>query len=135
MVSLKEINTEVDNQYGPFIVEDVDGGDVILRNPIRLVANERAQLSEKDAALRAAQEAQDANAALDVGRDILRLVSVGDGGERLLDELGDDAAKLMYVLRLYSEAVQLGEALSSDESSTDTAQPSSPTSPSITAST
>lgn len=114
MVSLNQINQEVDNKYGPFVVEDVPGGEVVLRNPIRLTSNERDQLMKLESELRAAQKASDTNAALAAGSELVEIVSVGDGGKRLLKELGDDPSKLMFVLELYSEAVQLGEAKRSE---------------------
>jgi hypothetical protein len=112
MVSLNDINQEADEKYGPFVVEDVPGGDVVLRNTLRLTRNELDQFSQLDAKIKAAQG--DPNKVLDVMAEVFVLVSVGDGGKRLLDALGDDPPKLMHLLTLYREATQPGEALPSE---------------------
>jgi hypothetical protein len=112
-ISLDQINSEVENRYAPFVIEDVPGGDVQLRNAIRLAKSERAQLTELHGELAKVQDSGDAEAALDLTRRVVRLLSVGDGGERLLDAIGEDAAKLTYILQMYAEDTQMGEALRS----------------------
>ena len=123
MVSINQINKEADERYGPLIVEDVPGGDVTLRNLIRCTDNEMAQVSQLDARLKQAQKEGDVVAAIKCARDSIELIAVGQDGKRLLDDIGEDAAKLMYVLELWSEATQAGEALRSDNSSETTATP------------
>jgi hypothetical protein len=115
MVSLTQINEEVEQKYGPFVIEDVPGGDVTLRNPIRLTENERHRLGELHRSLnQTEQDAPDEDAVVARIREILDLVAVGDGGKRLSEEVGDDAGKLLHVFRLYAEAMQLGEASPSE---------------------
>ena len=123
MVSLSDINKEADERYGPFIVEDVPGGDVTLRNIIRCTENEISQISQLDGRMKEAQKNSDMGAALACARDLIELVAVGQDGRRLLDEIGDDASKVMYILELWAEATQAGEALRSDSSSVTTATP------------
>ena len=123
MVSLTQINKEADERYGPLIVEDIPGGDVTLRNLIRCTENEMAQVAELDSRLRTAQKENDVVTAIKVARDLIELVAVGQDGRRLLDALGDDSAKLMYLLELWAEATQAGEALRSGSSSETTATP------------
>jgi hypothetical protein len=116
MVSLNDINEEVDEKYAPFVVEGVDGGDVVLRNAIRLTDNERHQLFELDSALKKAKEAGTAtmDSALEHATSMLKIVGVGDGGERLVAALEGDPAKLLHVMRLYTGATQPGEASRSE---------------------
>ena len=113
-ISLDQINTEVENRYAPFVIEDVPGGDVVLRHAIRLAKSERAQLTELNAELEKVRQSGDVEAALDFSRKVVCLLSVGDGGSRLIDVIGEDAAKLTYVLQAYAEATQMGEALNSE---------------------
>lgn len=112
MVSLNQINTEVDQKYGPFVVEDVPGGDVTLRNPVRLVESERAQLVGLNAEIKAAEG--DVNKVIAAAESLLKLVSVGDGGKRLVAALDGDAAKLIHLVNLFTEATQMGEASRSE---------------------
>jgi hypothetical protein len=123
VVTLNEINTETDNRYGPLVIEDIPGGDVTLRNLIRCTENEMDQVSKLDTKLREAQKASDMKAALGCAKELLEIAAVGTDGERLLEALGDDSAKVMYVLELWAEATQAGEALRSDSSSATTATP------------
>ena len=113
-LSLDKINTEVENRYAPFVIADVPGGDVVLRHAIRLAKSERAQLAELNAELAKVQQSGDIEAGLEFTRKVLRLLSVGDGGQRLIKVIGEDAAKLTYVLEAYAEATQMGEALRSE---------------------
>lgn len=112
MVSLNDINKEADEKYGPFVIDDVPGGEVVLRNALRLTKSERQQLSELDAEIKAAKG--DANKVIDAAGKLLGLVAAGDGGKRLLDALGDDATKVIHVVTLYREATQPGEASRSE---------------------
>lgn len=114
MVSLNDVNTEVENKYGPFVVEDVEGGDVYLRNILRLTKNEREQVKQLDGRMKDAKAANDMNVALECAKDMVRLVAAERAGDRLLDALGDDPAKLMYVIELWAEATQPGEASGSE---------------------
>lgn len=123
MVSLTQINEEADERYGPLIVEDVPGGDITLRNLIRCTENEMDQVTKLDARLREAKKSNDVGQALRCAKDLLRLVAVGKDGDRLITELGDDSAKVMYVLELWAEKTQAGEALRSASSSVTTATP------------
>lgn len=112
MVSLNDINSEVDEQFGPFVVEDVDGGDVYLRNVIRLPKADRDRVYSMQTEV--AEAKGDTNKVLELTADMLRIIGDGDGGDRLVEALGDDPKKLMYVLGLYMEATQLGEASRSE---------------------
>lgn len=121
MVSWNDVETEANEKYGPFVLEDVPGGDVTLRNIIRLTKNERQRVTELNAEIKAAKG--DTNVVLDAAVELLKLVAVGDGGTRLVGAMADDPPKIMAVLNMYSEATQLGEALRSEGSSTATATP------------
>ena len=123
MVSLNQVNAEADERYGPFIVEDVPGGDVTLRNIIRCTENEIDQVSKLDGRMKEAQKNSNVGAALACARELIALVADGQDGKRLLDEIGEDPAKVMFVLELWAEATQAGEALRSDSSSGTTATP------------
>jgi hypothetical protein len=116
MVSLNDINEEADRKFAPFVVDGVEGGDVVLRNSIRLSENERHQLFELDSKLKAIKKSggDRLDAALGHARDMMLLVAVGDGGKRLLDALEDDPAKLLALMTMYSEATQVGEASRSE---------------------
>jgi hypothetical protein len=111
MVSWNDVESEANEKYGPFVLEDVPGGDVTLRNIIRLTKNERQRVSELNAAIEAAKG--DTNIVLDSAAELLKLVAVGDGGTRLIEAMADDPPKIISVLNLYTEATQLGEALPS----------------------
>lgn len=114
MVSLNDINHEADEKYGPFIVDDVPGGDVKLRNALRLAPNEREQMRKLDAAFKAAVHDKDGIKILECGSDLLKLVAVGDDGNRLLGAIEHDPVKVVHILTLYREATQPGEALPSE---------------------
>lgn len=112
-ISLDQLNTEANERYGPFVIEDVPGGDVQLRHALRLAKSERARLQELQGRVKKMQSAKStttADGAVDAMADTIRLLAVGDGGERLLTALDGDAAKLALILELYGKATQLGEA-------------------------
>lgn len=113
-ISLDQINSEVERRYAPFVVEDVPGGDVAMLSPLRMPKPDRNRLLEMNDSLKAAQKSNDVQALLGLAHDVVRLVSVGKQGDRLLKAIGDDLAKLMYVLEQYMEAVQLGEVSRSE---------------------
>lgn len=123
MVSLNQINEEADQKYGPLIIEDVEGGDVTLRNLIRCTENEMSQVAGLDKRMKDAQKNSDVPGAVAAARDLIELVGIGHDGKRLLEHLQGDAAKIMYVLELWAEATQAGEALRSGNSSETTATP------------
>lgn len=112
MVSWNEVEAEANEKYGPFVLEDVPGGDVTLRNVIRLTKNERQRVSELNATMKSAKG--DVNAILAAAAELLELVAAGDGGARLVEALADDPPKIMAVLNLYMEATQPGEASRSE---------------------
>lgn len=115
MVSLSEFNQEVDEKFAPFDIDltDTPGEDVVyLRNALRLTKNERHQLTELEAQMKAVDG--DPEKALDLIKQVFILVGAGDDGKRLMDAMGDDPPKLMWMLRKYREATQPGEALPSE---------------------
>lgn len=114
MVSLNDINSEADEKFGPFVVDDVPGGEVALRNALRLPPKARAQMRRLEAALRGAIESKDADKILECGADLLKLVAADDGGQRLLDAIDYDPTRVVHILGLYREATQPGEASRSE---------------------
>lgn len=110
MVSLNDINKEADEKYGPFVIDDVPGGEVELRNALRLPPDERDRLAKLNAALKSARDAKDQNKALDVMAELLKLVAVGDSGDRLLEAIEYDATKVAHIISLYKETTMPGEA-------------------------
>ena len=123
MVSLNDINKEADDKYGPLVIEDIPGGDVMLRNLIRCTENEMDQVVKLENRLRSAKKESNTLDALSCARELLRVVAAGQDGQRLLDAIEDDSAKVMYVLELWAEKTQAGEALRSENSSETTATP------------
>jgi hypothetical protein len=114
MVSLKQVTDEVDKRFTPLIFDDVPGGEVVLRNAIRLAKNERAQLQQLASSVQGLKkETVSEDEIVDKLHSLIELIGLGDGGRRLIDELGDDLAKLMVVFEMYAEETQLGEALRS----------------------
>lgn len=113
-ISLDQINQEVDNRYAPFVVEDVPGGDVTMLSPLRLPKAQRGKLFALHKEIGTARDSEDVDALVKLSENVIDLVSVGDGGKRLLKELGGDLGKMTYILQLYSEQVGLGEASRSD---------------------
>lgn len=112
MVSWNDVEAETNEKYGPFVLEDVPGGDVTLRNIYRLTENERHRVRELNAKLKAAKG--DVDTVLNAATELLELVALGDGGVRLVEALAGEAPKIMHVLNLYMEATQPGEALHSE---------------------
>lgn len=117
-ISLNQINAEADKRFQQFVVDDVPGGQVVLRNAIRLQKSERAQLVGMNKAiveLKASAEAGefDEDEMLDLVGKFFDVVAIGDGGKRLVDALDGDLAKLMVLMEMYAEDTQLGEALRS----------------------
>ena len=114
MVSLDQINKEAETRFKPFVIEGIPGGDVVLRNAMRLPKAERAQLRKLHAEVASLKDGgADENAALAVFGKFFALLAIGDAGKRLADAVGDDPAKLMILLEMYAEDTQLGEALRS----------------------
>lgn len=116
MVSLTEINEEVESRYAPFVIDDVPGGPVTLRSALRLPKGERDGLFRLVAKIKAMKQEQvDENPEqlIDLIGEAIEFLAAGDGGARLLTALDGDLGKLVYVFELYSKATQLGEALSS----------------------
>src|SRR5690348_9055756 len=109
-LSLNDINSEVDAQYRPFMVDDVPGGEVVLRSPLRLSKEARSGFKGLNTKIREAQAEGDLDALVSLAGEVVRTVAEGDGGDRLLDALGDDPAKLMFVLEKYMEVAMPGEA-------------------------
>lgn len=112
MVSWNDVEAEADQKYGPFVLEDVPGGDVTLRNIYRLAENERHQVKELNDKIKAAKG--DVDIVLNAAVAVLELVAVGDDGKRLVEALGGEPPKILHVLNLYMEATQPGEALHSE---------------------
>lgn len=102
-ITLENIQKAADDKYGPFVVEGVPGGDVVLVNALRLSKDKRAKLTAMQS-----DEDGDQDEKL---RDMIRLVAQdAASGKRLLDALGDDLAQLAVVLNEYGQAARLGEA-------------------------
>lgn len=112
-ISLDQINQEADKKFGPFVVTGVPGGDVTLRNAVRLAKSERDKVRQMQGKIKTLRESQDETGTLKLLADFFDILSVGDGGKRLVKEIGDDPAKLMVLMEMYAEDTQLGEALRS----------------------
>lgn len=112
MVSWNDVEAEADEKYGPFVLEDVPGGDVTLRNLFRLTKNERHRVRELNGQIKGAKG--DVDTVMDAAVELLELVATGDDGTRLVAALADEPPKIMHVLNLYMEATQPGEALRSE---------------------
>lgn len=123
-ISLDQLNTEADKRFAPFVVDDVPGGPVTLRNALRLakVDRDRIRKLQKDVSklkLKTdADESSDSSAAEEAVVGMLQkmfevLSAEAGGGKRLSEAVGDDPAKLMLLMEMYAEDTQLGEALRS----------------------
>jgi hypothetical protein len=120
-ISLGDLQKAADEKYGPFVIEDVPGGDVVLLNSLRLpkekkVELERLQTGAVELAKRlAAGELSDdelKEATVNPGFSrILRLSCESDeAADRLFDVIGDDFGLLVNIWNAYTEAVNPGEA-------------------------
>ena len=114
-ISLDQINAEADARFGPFIIEDVPGGDVVLRNVMRISKDARAKIRVLAQTIEGLnpESADDEAKGLASLRDFFAIIAEGDGGKRLCKEVGDDAGRLMVLMEMYTEATQMGEALRS----------------------
>lgn len=123
-ISLDQLNAEADKRFAPFVVDDVPGGSVTLRNALRLPKADRDRLRklQKDVnklkLATDADESGDSSAAEEAVVGMLQkmfgiLAAEAGGGDRLSEAVGDDPAKLMLIMEMYAEDTQLGEALRS----------------------
>lgn len=126
--TLDDIRAATEEKFGSFDIE-LPGGELKLRNPLRMSKEERAEFSRLQKALRPAepkkddegqevevelteeQEVAQETEQIDKIRAILTCVAESSTlAKELINVLGDDLGQTATVFRLYSEKVQAGEA-------------------------
>jgi len=99
-VTLASIRDAADKKYGPYIIEDIEGGDVTLMNPLKLSKAKRKKLAELDSE----GEVDDKLA------DTIRLAASAADAKRLLAAIGDDLPLLAEIVKAWGATARVGEA-------------------------
>lgn len=102
-ITLQDIRDAADKKFGPLVVKDVPGGDVVLLNPARLS-------KEKRGALKSAVEQEDLDEQERLEQIVKATAKTPDHAKRLLKEFKDDLGGLAVVLESYNQGSQMGEA-------------------------
>lgn len=107
--TLDDIRKAADAKYGSTDIQVDDTTTVVLRNPLRLSKDERAELSALQNGLD--DDGDDAVDQAEILQGTLRLVATNKKDvEKLLKAAGDDLAVLAQIVESYGKGVQVGEA-------------------------
>jgi hypothetical protein len=102
-LDLDALRAEANNKYKNLVVRGV-----VFRGLMRVSKDERERCNEMMAARKLGNEQTDVT---EFYRDMLMLVAEDKAeAEKLLDEIGEDAAVLDTLVALYFERTQVGEA-------------------------
>lgn len=109
-ITLDDIRAAAEAKYGSYDIDLGDGRTLVMRNPLRLNKDERAQLT-------ALQTTTDEDVEVDQEQgfaDIIRLVAAHKGtADEFLGAVGDDLVILVETIQGYQKACQVGEASAS----------------------
>jgi hypothetical protein len=102
-LDLDALRAEANNKYKNLVVRGV-----VFRGLMRVSKDDRERFNEMMAARRAGEEQEDVT---EFYRDMLMLVAEDKSeAEKLLEDIGEDAAVLDTLVSLYFERTQAGEA-------------------------
>lgn len=102
-LDLDALRAEANNKYKNLTVRGV-----VFRGLMRVSKDDRKQFDDMMAARKAGEEQTDVT---EFYRDMLMLVAEDKGeAEKLLEDIGEDAAVLDTLVSLYFERTQVGEA-------------------------
>lgn len=105
-LTLDDIRAAVERKYAALPVCLGDGTKVVLLNPLRLDKAKRAHLEQAQKAMKEQGADQ-----VDCLKDIIRTVAERrSAGDKLLREIGDDAAMLAELFATYGKRCKPGEA-------------------------
>lgn len=111
-VSLDSLREDIEKKYKPVVVDLRDGSEVVLRNLLRLPSSVRKEVTDllKGMRSRDDEEVSSETVLANAQRVLEQVAADPKLGKKLVKELGDDLAVTSQLLRLWSEATQLGEA-------------------------
>lgn len=107
--TLDQIRTAAEAKYGATEINDVNGVNVRLLNPLRIQKDYRNELI----GLQEQMEADGADQEALLSRAVRLIAETGAQADALLNEVGDDLAVLAEIFETYSAGTQLGEASAS----------------------
>lgn len=111
---LDNIIAEVEKENPPVEI-DLGTETVVLRNVMRLLETERAELKGLLKDLTPAEEGEEKDdLVVRIGR-IFKVVAADGKGQLLIDTLGDDLGLVLKVFHLWEGAEDVGEASNSPE--------------------
>jgi len=102
-ITLQHIRDAADKKFGPLVIKDIPGGDVILLNPARLSKEKRTEL-------KSAVETEDIDEQERLEQIVRATAKSADHAKRLLKEFKDDLGSLAIILESYNQGSQMGEA-------------------------
>lgn len=110
--TLAEIREAAERKFGDYPIDLGEGRTLVLRNALRLPADERKQVGGLHKALADAGNAEDPlGAQVDAARDMFRLLaSRQDDAEVLIEAVGDDLPTLLEIIGRYNAVARPGEA-------------------------
>lgn len=110
--SLDDLRAAVNRRYAPTVIENGDE-TFVLQNMLQLPADRRAEAERLSDIV--VGEGVDPEEAIEAMRDIIRVVTDNDMGDKLLKLLGDNPASVITLGETWMQGTQLGEADGSSE--------------------
>lgn len=109
--SLADLRADLDKEFAPVEI-DLGRGKVVLRNVLRLNAEDRKKVMEASKLLTQDKDG-DIEELFEGIRTVIRLVAADGKGDALVNAIGDDLALGMKIMTIWTEATQPGEASNS----------------------
>jgi hypothetical protein len=113
--TLDDIRAEAERRYAPTVIELSDGTGCTLENMLNLDDKTFSKVDKalKELSASGDDDDKDLAAIRDSATTLLTLIG-GKNGEKLVDELGGNLARIMIVIEHWTSASQVGEASPSD---------------------
>lgn len=108
--TLDDIRAEAERRYAPTVLELSDGSTCVLENILNLddkVSN-KVERALKELSATGEDDDKDVAAIRESAITLLKLIG-GKNGEKLVDELGGNLARIMIVIEKWTSASQVGK--------------------------
>lgn len=107
--TLDSLREELENEFAPLRIQH-KGGEYVLRSLLRIDKEKRSEVVEHLKALETGESKEvDEDAVLEAARVVIRTVTEGGKGDRLLKDLGDDLLLHMKIIERWAASTQPGE--------------------------
>ena len=113
--TLDDIRKEAERRYAPTVIELSDGTVCTLENILNLddTVSNKVEKTLKELSASGEDDDKDVSAIRDSAITLIKLIG-GRNGEKLVDELGGNLARIMIVIEHWTSSAQVGEASPSD---------------------